>query len=180
MIYFCGIYQILNNSNLNVIGSFPKDMLSTGSTTIDLYPINIPNNSVLKKIDFYRAFGSGKKKLSLIANDDANTFVFSGNNEIVFPPSYFITYDLLTDDYHAKEVENVRLTDVVHTSTKVAVVGILDKEPYNATTHTSFMIVPNMMSFGKNLLKSITLYKGIYDHCYLAFGALDNRITSKV
>jgi hypothetical protein len=296
MVYFCGIYQITNNSNLNVIGSFHKDMLFVGSTTIDLHPINIPNSSVLKKIDFYRAFGSEDDKLSLIANDDANTSAFSGNNEIIFSPSYFITYDLQTNNYHVKEVENVRLTDVIHTSTKVAVAGILDKEhlvlfshrqdnidnydgrifetyplydfledmkysiealnndtivigasviadgygrmefatfdilnninllhiqfiannveiecrskiidmkydkefnvlhtlafngctskdvifriePYNITTHTSFMVVPNMMSSGKNLLKSITIYKGINDHCYLAFGALDNQLS---
>ncbi len=294
MIYFCGIYQITNTFHQSVIGSFHKDMLFIGPTTINLYTINIPSSSFLKKIDFYRAFDSKKKKLSLIANDNANTFAFSGNNEIIFPPSYFITYDLQTNDYSVKEVENVRLTDVVHTNRKVAVVGILDKEhfvlfshrqddintydgrifetyplydysedvkysvealvedhivigssliaegygriefatfdisnsinllhtqsiannvgiecrskiidmkydkkvktlhtlafngctskdvifriePYNTTTHTSFMVVPNMMSFGKNLLKSITLYKGIYDPCYLTFGALDNQ-----
>ena len=299
MIYFCGIHQVTNNYYQNVIGYFYKDLLFSGNVNvnINLYPINIPNGSsscFLKKIDFYRVFDSGKKKLSLIANDNANTFAFSGSSEMILPKSYFITYDLQINDYHVEGIEKVRLTDVVHTNTKVAVVGIMDREhlvlfsheqnnipiydgkvfetytlydfsedmkysiealdndtiiigasviadgygrmefttfdistgitimntqsimnnndiecrskivdmkydrnneklhtisfsgyilkdmifeldPYSSLTHASHIVIPNMMSYGKNLLKSLTLYKGT-DYCYLAFGALDNQI----
>ena len=302
MIYFCGIHQVTNSYNQNVIGYFHKDLLFGGNININLYPINIPNSSnscFLKKIDFYRVFDSGDKKLSLIANDNANTFALSGYSNMLFSNSFFITYNLQVNDYAIKEVGGIRLTDVVHTKRRVVIVGIGDKEhlvllshkqnnindyvgkvfethtlydfsrdmkysiealdndtiiigasviadgygrmefttfnllsditvmntqsiannndiecrskivdmkydknaqrlhtiafngcnsrnmifrlePYNLSTHTSFIVIPNIGRLGRNLQRSITLYQGVNDPCYLVFGASDNQVSIQI
>ena len=300
MVYFCGIQNIGNNANpiyQNIIGWITLNQLFSGVANIDLYPINIPNISstaFLKKIDFYRVLNSDDKKLSLIINDNGNTFAVQGDANVQFPISYFITYDLQTNNYHIQKLDKVRLTDVIHTDTKVGVVGLGDKkhlvlfvheqydvdiywgkvyetytlyeystdvkysiealdndviivgvsliadgygrmefttfdissginlmytqamannndiecrskindmkydkeakklnivafdgchlrniifqlEPYNTSQHTSHIVIPDKMTSIRNLLKSITIYAGINEPCYLTIGALDNQ-----
>ncbi|MBR1775013.1 MAG: hypothetical protein IJ759_05760 [Bacteroidales bacterium] len=132
MIYFCGVYKNPNvNAIDNIIGWIDVSTLfNTSTNQITLYKITPPDaTSYLKKIDFYRQYtNSSEKRLSLIANNNDDTPTTQGFADHYFPPSQFITYNLTNNSYHVLECpDGIRLTDVVHTDTKVAVVGIQDK-----------------------------------------------------
>ena len=128
MIYFCGVLN-LNNYYYNVVGWIDVAHLFYNVTTqINLHIINPPvSTSYLKKIDFYRTYETNEKKLSLIANNNDSTIAYHAVEQYIHPRSQFITYDISSNYYHILEISGYRLTDVIHTDTRVAVVGILDK-----------------------------------------------------
>ncbi|MBR1775229.1 MAG: hypothetical protein IJ759_06845 [Bacteroidales bacterium] len=129
MIYFCGVLNWNYTTYYNIVGWINLATLFNISTNVvNLYQINPPaSTSYLKKIDFYRTYETKEKKLSLIANDNDNTIAYHAVALYTHPRSQFITFDISSNSYHILEISGYRLTDVIHTETRVAVVGILDK-----------------------------------------------------
>lgn len=125
VIYFCGI---INKSYMNIIGSFPISSVfySGMPNSITYFPISLPDDAKLKKIDFYQTYATGQNKLSLIANSDSTIAIYGTNTPLYFSSSYFLTFDLANLSYNVKEIPDVRLTEVIHTNTKVVVSGLMD------------------------------------------------------
>ncbi len=153
VIYFCGI---INKTDMNIIGSFPISSVfySGMPNSITYFPISLPDDAKLKKIDFYQTYATGQNKLSLIANSDNTIAIYEMNTPLYFSSSYFLTFDLANLSYKVKEISNVRLTEVSHTDTKVVVSGLRDFSHWVLFSHNQ----ENLDNYDGRVYTTYTLY----------------------